>query len=643
MDYSKFESLYLNAQKILSLRIFRKSHIKKGNVFNWDETATYYENYLAAATYLLEGVFSYVGRDNDVFIFPKQKGKTYPHRFWLKHQYATAHLEGLCRTLLIAAPLIKQNSDYKIKGIGLAEFYRGQLTQLVNSDFKYRIEARLEQQNEPNQRLVELGSLAISLSICPEMLWDPLSIYTKEKLYEIMISYGLGPTVPNNWRFFNIFIISFFKVRGYKTDEELLHTLLNGVLADYRGDGWYNDNPAFDYYSMWGFQTYSIIWTQLYGDLVSPNVVSKLKNNFRELGEIYPYIFSRDGKMIMWGRSATYRTAAIAPFLFAGLFPEDFNLGWLKKITKNVLHQFLGNSKLIDEKIPTLGFYGAFEPVVQPYNCRSSVFWMGKAFLGLMLQDKNEFWNASSNNGPWENYELNKVYNYFGNRSSILVSNYPRLGASEIRVSVEHTANKSNNPYLMDENYNKLSYNSEFPWQADCKDGTVSMNYAWKEGNNDWQFGREYSFSKYENNFYERTLKLDQTSSSNIILREKTIPNGIIRMDEIQANRKLNLNFGHYALPELDKSIEIRKVILENLEITIIDNGIYKLGVGILKGWNHLSVKFKKNVHPESKKSAVINLHYDYKDIDNKRKLECVLLWCKSQDKISFTGLNESD
>lgn len=65
-----------------------------------------------------------------------------------------------------------------------------------------------------------------------------------------MLSYGDGPTVGSNWKFFNIFILSFFNSRGYEVNEKLLVEYLNKSLAHYHGNGWHNDAPAYDYYSM---------------------------------------------------------------------------------------------------------------------------------------------------------------------------------------------------------------------------------------------------------------------------------------------------------------------------------------------------------------------------------------------------------
>src|ERR1051325_4900277 len=106
--------------------------------------------------------------------------------------------------------------------------------------------------------------------------------------------------------------------------------------------------------------------------------------------------------MIMWGRSISYRMGAVIPFPLMGLHPDaSVNFGWMRRISSGALLQFLQNGDFLKDGIPTLGFYGAFEPAVQSYSCRGSVFWMGKAFLGLLVPAASPFWTATENEGPW--------------------------------------------------------------------------------------------------------------------------------------------------------------------------------------------------------------------------------------------------
>ena len=251
---------------------------------------------------------------------------------------------------------------------------------------------------------------------------------------------------------------------------------LQKQLTHYRGEGWYDDAPTFDYYSMWAFQMYGRLWSEYYGRQHYPQMAEQLTANFAPLKNNYPYQFGRDGSMIMWGRSISYRFAAIVPFPLMGLHPEaDTNFGWMRRIASGALLQFLNNPDFLQDNIPTLGFYGAFDPAVQSYSCRGSVFWLSKAFLGLLVPANSPFWTATENEGPWSHdLKPGTVFNKFEPGSALLITDYPNSGVAELRTCPHYG---SADQYRGNENYNRLSYNSAFPWQADGPNGEVAMNY----------------------------------------------------------------------------------------------------------------------------------------------------------------------
>jgi len=164
------------------------------------------QHWMDAASYLLKGAFSVVQDLNSPMLFPKQPGRSYP-RDGVRNE--TERLEGLCRTLFIAVPLLKKNADYEIRGIRVADYYRHQLELLLDETSESYI-APLPVKGGPSQKLVEFGGLAVALMAAPEVLWDPLPDHTKNALAQTMLSYGNGPTIQMNWRFFNIMILSFF-------------------------------------------------------------------------------------------------------------------------------------------------------------------------------------------------------------------------------------------------------------------------------------------------------------------------------------------------------------------------------------------------------------------------------------------------
>jgi hypothetical protein len=577
-----------------------------------------------AARYLLGGAFSYVRTLDDPMQFPKQPGKSYPRS---ASQVPTEKLEGLCRTLFMAAPLLKEDPRLTLNGVKVADYYRHQLTRLVDPASASYIAPRAAN-GGPSQNLVEFGGLAVALFAAPEILWDPLPKEIKDKLAATMLSYGDGPTVPQNWRYFNIFILSFYHSRGYTVNEKLLAEYLQKQLGHYKGEGWYDDAPSFDYYSMWAFQMYGRLWSEYYGRQHYPEVAAQLAANFAPLKDNYPYQFGRDGSLIMWGRSITYRFAAVVPFPLMGLQPAaGTNFGWMRRIASGAMLQFLQNPDFLQDNIPTLGFYGAFEPAVQPYSCRGSVFWMSKAFLGLLVPASSPFWTATENEGPWASeFKPNTVVNKFEAGPNILVTDYPNSGAAELRTAPHQPAS---DPYRADENYNRLSYNSAFPWQADGPRGEVAMNYVFQNQQAKWEPLRLYTFKKYEAGVYYRDAELETNKNVRLHLAEMPLPNGILRLDQYAGPEAVAARLGHYALPSLAGPVRRSTRQVQGHEVQIIDNGTYQLAMVNLSGWQKLETLDTNGLNPVKPASTLLNASAQL-PAGQPTLLATLLLWKKS-------------
>ncbi|MFD1871070.1 DUF2264 domain-containing protein [Hymenobacter bucti] len=578
-----------------------------------------------AARYLLSGAFSYVRTLDDPMQFVKQPGKSYPRT---ASQVPTEKLEGLCRTLFMAAPLLKEDPSLMLNGVKVGDYYRHQLALLVNPSSPSYIAPRAKD-GGPSQNLVEFGGLSVALFAAPEILWDPLPEATKKALAATMLSYGDGPTVPQNWRYFNIFILSFYQSRGYQVNEKLLQEYLQKQLTHYKGEGWYDDAPSFDYYSMWAFQMYGRLWSHYYGRQHYPEVAKQLAENFAPLKNTYPYQFGRDGSMIMWGRSIMYRFAAVVPFPLMGLQPEaGTNFGWMRRIASGTMLQFLQNPDFLQDNIPTLGFYGPFDPAVQQYSCRGSVFWMAKAFLGLLVPADSPFWTATENEGPWTSeFKPGTVVNKFEAGPNMLVTDYPNIGAAEIR-DVPHQP--ASDPYRGDENYNRLSYNSAFPWQADGPNGEVAMNYVFKNKQDKWEPLRLYTFKKYENGVYYRDAELETNKNIKLHLAELPLPNGILRVDQNASTEATALRLGHYALPNLTGTIRRTTRQVKGHAVQLIDNGTYQLALVSLSGWNQVEAVEASGLHPTAKTSTVLNALGSTAPAARPKLYATLLLWKKS-------------
>ena len=588
-------------------------------------------HWIQAGEYLLRGAFNYIHSLDDQMYFPKQLDKTYPKN---EGQIPVAKLEGLARTLFVAAPLLKENPELEMNGVKVADYYRHQLINISNPKSKSFISHR---QGGPSQTLLELGSLAISMKAAQAVLWDPLTKAQKDSLAATMLSYGEGPTIGSNWMFFNVFILSFLKDQGYVVNEGYLESNLKKLLARYRGEGWYNDAPAYDYYSAWAYQTYGPIWAEMFGKKQYPQYAAQFLKNQHDMVDNYPYMFSGEGKMNMWGRSICYRFAATAPLsLYEYGESDDVNYGWMRRIASSTLLQFVENPEFLEDGIPTMGFYGPFAPAVQIYSCRGSVYWCGKAFLSLLLPESADFWSATENNGPWEKvFKKGQVYNKFQPATNLLITNYPNCGGSEMRSWCHETVAKDWQKFRSTENYNKLAYHTEFPWMADGKNGEISMNYGTKNKNGEWEVLRLYTFRSFEDGIYRRDAVLETDSTVNYQLADIPLPNGILRVDKVSVPDSTEICLGHYSLPSLNAGIREtdRKVNKQN--VPVLSNGKYELVMIPLAGWNNkINTVYPEGVHPVSKKCA-LSMITDR--LDGSKIYVTLQLWKKKIGEKGFT------
>jgi hypothetical protein len=475
--------------------------------------------------------------------------------------------------------------------------------------------------------------LAISLSTAKNVLWDPLTQEQKDKLAATMLSYGNGPTIGSNWMFFNVFVISFFKQEGYKVNDWRMEDCLKKLLALYRGEGWYNDAPAYDYYSMWAFQMYGPIWAQMYGHFY-PEYAAQFMKNQADLIDNYPYMFNAEGKMNMWGRSIPYRFGAVVPLALLGYQTDkDINFGWMRRIASSTLLQFIQNPNLLEDNVPTLGFYGPFEPAVQIYSCRGSVYWCAKAFLSLLLPADNPFWAAKENNGPWDKeFKKDHVYNKFQPATNLLITDYPNVGGSEMRSWCHETVAKDWQKFRSSENYNKLAYHTEFPWMADGKNGEVSMNYATKNAKGEWEVLRLYTFKSFEDGIYRRDAVLETNLSIKYNLADIPLPNGVLRIDRVSVPSPTDIRLGHYTLSETFGKPVIESKSNKVPEATIISNGEYSLAMVNLTNWDKTEVLHPEGIHPVTYKCGLIQ---NEKHIQNEEVMVTLMLWKKGDKQFS--------
>src|SRR5205085_2255322 len=210
-------------------------------------------------------------------------------------------------------------------------------------------------------------------------------------------------TTQNNWRIFNICALSFLKKNGYSIDDDLLKSHLLWVASYHAGDGWYLEQ-TYNYYTISLFVVYGTIWNRAFGDEHYAEIATAIEKSAQEMMKTYGRGFGREGCVNTWARSICDRTwvSGGLPISFMLMQKSPIDPGWARRLCSGSLLQFVTREDFFQNDIPSLGFYGHKEYVLQSYSCPASPFIMFLPFVCLALPDDSPFWTARENDGFWE-------------------------------------------------------------------------------------------------------------------------------------------------------------------------------------------------------------------------------------------------
>lgn len=516
------------------------------------------EHWVRSAEFLLTGVLAHVKRVDDPLVFPRRSAVTYPQPGAAWQVLRAEELEGLARTFLVAAPLLAENPALTIQGIAVREYYARQIVAVcdpASPRFMGKADA-VERANEgrPAQQLVEVAALCIGLTSARREIWDRYSSGERELIATCLHDYAHAKTHPHNWRFFNVLTGAFLQVHGYAIDEAAMGGHLDALMAYYAGDGWYRDGIEFDYYSAWAFQFYGPIWCDWIGYRTRPELAESIERRHGELMAVYPHFFGRGGESLLWGRSAAYRCAASSPLTVAfRLRHTPLDPGWARRIASGNLIQFLGREDLWVDGIPSLGFYGPHDAVLQSYSCAASPFWLAKIYQALSLPADSPFWAAVENDGGWT--ELGEEARTVALPGPGLTATlHGATGAAECRPGKVTLGQ----PW-----YQRLAFNTAFPWEADDARGATAMSYALRRlggGTNSAETDDFVTPSMIRYGgvrggvLYRQIVFRGASPMPDVIidLADIIFSGGMMRVDRVRAEGEYELHLGHFGLPNGD-------------------------------------------------------------------------------------------
>jgi hypothetical protein len=584
-------------------------------------------HYIELAKYLLGRAFKNIHSLETPLTFPVVPGKTYPQPDAPDWRYKSADFEALERTFTLAGPLIRIDPGMTINNIRLRDYYCLHLYNAFTQGHSNSLPLPEELPDSNYQFTCEFGGLFKTLLLMPETIWFHFSEQQREEMVQTISKWAHHRTTQNNWRIFNIVTLSFLKKYGYPIDDELLKSHLLWVASYHSGNGWYLEQ-TYNYYSISLFIVYTTIWNRAFGDEYYPEIAEIIENSACKLMESVASFFARDGYINMWSRSICYRTwvSGALPVAFMLNDKSLLDPGWARRLCSGSLLQFVTREEFYFNDIPSLGFYGPKEYMIQNYSCAGSPFLMFLPFICLALPDDSPFWTARENEGMWES---------LGNRSNKVVLENPGL----VLVNHGKTGTSEIVPgkvYYNDPNYSKLVYNTHFPWEDHNPEGGTSMEYSFRswdprdvrgddvnfyltgqtiansaEKSNSFTTSESMMYNGAENDVLYRQAIMRRPPNNGvgyiIDLAEITIPGGVIRVDRSRMAFEYELTLGHFGLPHLEgMNAVVNQFETETKKVITASIPGRRVALIIYSGWDEVKSLIHLNRNAEAAESTVI-------------------------------------
>ncbi|MDR0757119.1 MAG: DUF2264 domain-containing protein [Tannerella sp.] len=583
-------------------------------------------HYIDLAKYLLERAFTHVDSIETPMNFPVVEGKTYPQPDAPDWRYRAAEFEALERTFTLAGPLIHLDPETTVKGIRLRDYYCLQFYRAFTQGHPNSIPYPEDLPDSNYQFTCEFGGLFKTLLLMPDALWTYFTQEQKDEMAVTISKWAHHRTTQNNWRIFNIIALSFLSKYGYPIDEDLLESHLMWVVSYHSGDGWYLEQ-TYNYYSISLFIVYTTIWNRTFGDTRYPGISAIIEQSACRLMESITSFFGRDGYINMWSRSICYRTWVSGAFPVSFMLKSDppVDAGWARRLCSGSLLQFVAREDFYFNDIPSLGFYGRKEYMVQNYSCAGSPFLMFLPFICLALPEDSPFWTSTENDGFWETLG-NRSQRVVLERPGLVLVNHGLTGASEIIPG---------KVYYDDPNYSKLVYNTHFPWEDHNPEGGTAMEYSFRsldprdvrgDDVNFYLTGKSLQNDAVKNKAFtiSQSMLYNGTDHGGVLYRqaimrkppnngvgyiidlaEITVPGGVVRIDRTRLAFEYELTLGHFGLPHPDGTAAQVREYPDRKAITASIPGRSVALIAPL-GWDRLAYMTHCGRNAEADESTVV-------------------------------------
>lgn len=241
--------------------------------------------------------------------------------------------------------------------------------------------------------IVEGANLAFGLYTAGDRFWSRLDERQQRQVLAWLRHHARLDVWGNNWQLFPAMAEAFIRHRGGDARGLRNERRVARVEGWYLGDGWYTDGPehAVDYYNAWAIHPYLWAWYRMTDRVQTPDGQRHLER-LAAFADGMPDFVASDGALVHFGRSLTYRTAALAPLWCAeisGVSP--LSPARTRDTATAVLDNFVRHGVGATGQL-SLGWYDEFLPSMQDYSGFGSPYLAGIGFLGLSLDAGHRVW-----------------------------------------------------------------------------------------------------------------------------------------------------------------------------------------------------------------------------------------------------------
>ena len=263
------------------------------------------------------------------------------------------------------------------------------------------------------QNLVDAAYIAESFIRAYDALWVPLDDVTKQRyIAEFKKLRSIEPPYTN-WFLFSSVIESFIaKAAGLgEYDDFRVMMTIRKVEEWYVGDGWYADGPvfAFDYYSSYVFHA---MYLETLQNMIDAKANTRLEykkyydralKRAQKFAIILERFISPEGTFPVFGRSSTYRMAALQPLALMAWYqklPKELSNGQVRAALTASMHRMYDQqNNYNDGGFLTIGFCGSQPDMADWYTNNGSLYMTSLSLMPLGLPANHDFWTCPAE--PW--------------------------------------------------------------------------------------------------------------------------------------------------------------------------------------------------------------------------------------------------